>query len=458
MRAGDRVGVAVSGGADSVALLRLLLELRAELGLVLSVVHFNHKIRGEAADADEQFVRELAARFELPFLSRSGDAPALARVRSLSLETAARELRYGYFRELLGQGGLDKIATAHTLDDQAETVLMRLVRGAWTTGLAGIYPQLAAAEQPTKHTAGQIVRPLLSIPRSALEAYLGELGQPWRQDATNQDIHHLRNRVRHLLLPLLQREFNPAIKRVLAETAEIARAEEEFWSQSIRSSGNLEARLRPDLLRQVPLALRRRMVRYAAEEHGLRLAFQQVESVLKLVSAETATACELPNGWVAERQREHIVFHRVEPGASAEFEYVLSVPGVIHVAELRLGLRASVITLKGSVKPGYNLGDLLDPLALGSRVRVRNWRPGDRFRPAHTKSAKKVKELLQARHISGPERALWPVAVNAAGELVWMRGFGPAEPFACAPGVEEAVLIQEFAATASDRKEYKTAP
>ena len=143
LKAGDRVGAAVSGGADSVAMLRLLLELRDEIGIVLSVVHFNHKLRGAESDGDEQFVAELAGRHELPFHGESGEVARHSAEKHLSIETAARELRYSYFRRMLAEDCMDRIATAHTLDDQAETVLMRLARGAGTRGLAGIYPQLS---------------------------------------------------------------------------------------------------------------------------------------------------------------------------------------------------------------------------------------------------------------------------------------------------------------------------
>jgi tRNA(Ile)-lysidine synthase len=154
MRPGDRVGVAVSGGADSVALLRLLLEARSELGVVLSVVHFNHRIRGPAADADEAFVAELAHTHQIEFHCDSGDTPAHARQARLSLEAAGRALRYGFFRRLLEAGMVNRVATAHTLDDQAETVLLRFFRGAGTRGLAGIYPVLVVApgEAPASDT------------------------------------------------------------------------------------------------------------------------------------------------------------------------------------------------------------------------------------------------------------------------------------------------------------------
>ncbi|HKR29841.1 MAG TPA: tRNA lysidine(34) synthetase TilS, partial [Terriglobales bacterium] len=157
MRAGDRVAVAVSGGADSVGLLRILLELRSELGVALSIAHFHHGIRGADADADEKFVAELAEAHGLEFLSQRGNAQAYAGQKKLSLEAAARQLRHGFFESLLGDT-VKRIATAHTLDDQAETVLMKIVRGTGTRGMAGIFPEQRVG-------GASIVRPLLGIRR-----------------------------------------------------------------------------------------------------------------------------------------------------------------------------------------------------------------------------------------------------------------------------------------------------
>src|SRR5690348_11359920 len=212
MRAGDRVGVAVSGGADSVALLRILLELRQELGVVLSVVHLNHLLRGTESDTDEQFVRDLSRSHELEFIGERRDVRAYAAEHKLSLETAAREVRYEFFEGLLREKTVDRIATAHTLDDQAETVLLKLLRGAGTRGLAGIYP---CKVLPGK---GGIVRPMLGVQRSAVKSYLAALGQTWREDSSNQELQHIRNRIRHEVLPVLER-VSPGLRKSLADVS-----------------------------------------------------------------------------------------------------------------------------------------------------------------------------------------------------------------------------------------------
>jgi tRNA(Ile)-lysidine synthase len=442
LRAGERVGVAVSGGADSVALLRLLLELRNELGVVLAVVHFNHKLRGEESDADEAFVRELAAEHGLECFSDSGETRARAGNRGL--EAAARELRYAFFWKLLsprttqpGARELDRIATAHTLEDQVETVVMRLARGAGTRGLAGIYPilleksraadspQLAASAGTPAQLSGSIVRPLLEFRRAQLRHYLRRSSQAWREDATNQDVAFSRNRVRHDLMPKL-RDLNPAVDLVLSETAEIARAEEQFWQErvnealgqisKIHRSNSEPARAMADIeitkLLKLPLALRRRALREFAARHGLRLEFHHVEQVLEALSGSGSRAgkrVELIEGWDAFLVEDRLRLEKRSARQKHEdYELALPVPGEVRLEAVGVKLRARLADSGARLKAGD--------------LRVRNWRPGDRYWPAHTGSEKKVKELLQDRRVPAEARAGWPV-VTSGDEIVWVPGF-----------------------------------
>ena len=196
LHAGMRVAVAVSGGADSVGLLRALVEAAPEVGLVLAVAHVHHGIRGIDADEDARFVASMASELGLEFYLHRVDTPGVAREKKQTLEEAARGLRYAWFSELLNDGKADAVATAHTLDDQAETVVHRLLRGAWTEGLGGIHPVVACEK-------GVILRPFLETRRNDIRAWLSGIGQPWREDASNEDPAHTRNRIRHSLLPRL---------------------------------------------------------------------------------------------------------------------------------------------------------------------------------------------------------------------------------------------------------------
>ncbi len=532
LHAGDRVGVAVSGGIDSVTLFYLLFELRQELGIVLSVVHFNHKLRGAESDADQEFVASLAREHGLEFYCASGDVAALAAQEHSGTEAAARELRYEFFARLLGSGEssdvdvsaspaeahdldalncsagsaappkgvpdipLDKIATGHTLDDQAETVLMRLIRGTGLRGLGGIYSRiLIEHEEDEGH--GEIVRPLLGIRRNELEQYLVGLKQPWREDATNAEDKFTRNRVRRLVVPLLEREFNPSVVENFAELAEIARDEEDYWDNEVsgwlgtvvqwsppewtrgvpgfdqtepvqQALVQIQARRNqpdPDLLARIeqpgpavmnasvsrpwlltePRAVQRRVVKAIGEQAGIPLEFKHVEEILRFASEDGTSGRELslPLGWKLFREPEALVF--ITPDLRRQeripdYEYSLPVPGRTVIPELGVVIEAFLAN-SASQLAEYNQRDLLRAELLRQPLLVRNWRAGDRFWPAHTKAPKKVKELLQEKHLPQPERRLWPVVVSG-DEIVWMRGFPVPDLLRARPD-QEGVLIKD---------------
>jgi tRNA(Ile)-lysidine synthase len=442
LRPGDRTGVAVSGGADSVALLRMLAEAKAESGVVLSVVHFNHQLRGQESDADEQFVRDLAASLDLEVHVSQADTARFAREKELSLEAAARELRYSFFGKLITSGLLDKVATAHTLDDQAETVLLRVFRGTGTSGLSGIHPKLIVGQKAGPKAADWkgIVRPFLNVRRRHIEAYLRDLNQPWRTDSTNLETTFTRNRLRHELLPHIASGFNPEIVEALANLAEIARAEDEFWSAQtaeafVRVYRNQQLQV-PELLK-LPLALQRRVLRLAAIQSGVTLDFHHSERVLAQL-AKSHGEIEIPGGVRAMVTPQALRFEATGPQAKpCGYSYRLAIPGEIDVAEL--GIRVRAIVGSGS-DPRYNGEPGLALDRLPGELLLRNWRPGDRFWPAHTRAARKVKELLQERHLPSREKALWPVAL-AGEEIVWMRGFAVASPYVAKQGKAVAVDV-----------------
>jgi tRNA(Ile)-lysidine synthase len=434
---GDRVAVAVSGGADSVALLRLLLDASSELGIILSVAHFNHKLRAEESEQDEAFVRDLARVRNLAFHCSQADTRRFAREKETSLEAAARDLRYAFFGRIIAEGHIDKIATAHTLDDQAETVLLRICRGTGTSGLAGIQPQLKAGN-------GFIVRPLLSTRRAELRSYLETLRQPWREDRSNSDPTFTRNRLRHQLLPFIAQSFNPDICSALANLGEIARAEDELWASQtadafLRCHRNHQLDTRE--LLKLPLALQRRVLRLAAIQRGIALDFPHGERILQLAATHRRKAIELPNNFRAELDAGALTFHSDHPEPKpCGYSYLLPLPGEVAVPELRLLLRATFIS-PANHPSAYNDDRWLAlPRPTPSLV-IRNWRPGDRFWPAHTGSEKKVKELLQERHLPAREKSLWPVAL-ADNQIVWMRGFPVSARYQAAQA--PAIMLEEL--------------
>jgi tRNA(Ile)-lysidine synthase len=449
-----------------VALLCLLLELRAELGIVLSVAHVNHKLRGEESDEDERFVANLARQhgLELHVCEAPVDGSHSSEIGS-GIEAAARELRYGFFRRLAREGRVAKIATAHTLDDQAETVLLRIFRGTGIRGLSGIHPRIVFEEQG--RAFGELVRPLLGFRRSALQDFLRERGQSWREDSSNRDIAFLRNRVRHRLLPMIGEEFGEAAIEHMGELAEIARAEEEHWERGhpevaaqcdgpgdeTRQAVSLQGLAVGPLL-ALPLAAQRRLVRGWLETNApdLSISFRLIEETLELARGSVGKRLELSGGRNLlrrnlQRGRQELLLELGPPGGrseAADYAYALAVPGAVEVPELGACIEARVVDAGGV--PEDERGQLLDLGRMPKEVLIRNWRAGDRFWPAHTAAAKKVKELLSDRHATGAEKKLWPVAVAEGCGLIWMRGFAVPAAFRAPAGASQAIWIREIAA------------
>jgi len=315
IRAGERVGLAVSGGADSVAMLRAVAELAPELGVIPFVLHLNHRLRGAEADGDAEFVAELAARLGIEAAIESEDVAALAAGQHLSLEAAGRRARYGFFLRAARDLRLNAVATAHTRDDQAETVLLRLLRGAGTSGLAAIHRSCPLAELVPESAGSQadavrLIRPLLGIGRREVEEYLASLGQSFRQDASNSAERFLRNRLRAELLPTLEREYNPRLREALCETAEIAAAENELLDElaasAVGAEFDSEAGIEVELIRRQPLALQRRILRRLCHEVGLALDFVHLEELRAFALAGRAGKLELPRGYMAVIAREKL--------------------------------------------------------------------------------------------------------------------------------------------------------
>jgi tRNA(Ile)-lysidine synthase len=453
INAGDRLAVAVSGGADSMALLLLLLELRSELGIVLSIAHVNHRLRGEESDADERFVIEFAKRHNLEVHAQKSP---LSCPPASGIEAAARKLRYDFFRQLARDSKVSKIATAHTLDDQAETILLRILRGTGIRGLSGIHPRLVFEDlvfEDRGHTFGEIVRPLLGFRRAELEAFLRERGQEWREDSSNRDQAFLRNRVRHRLLPLLKENFGSTTAENLADLAEIARAEEEHWQaghpeiHGFDSLGNTEkAPLAVGSLLTLPVAAQRRLIRAWLEMNfrNRNASFRLIEELRDLAGGPAGNKLELPGGHFVRRTQRDLCF---EPAGtqheSVHYEYRLPVPGEVEIREI--GIRIKAVLAERKNVPETEREQLLNPARLPSELIVRNWSAGDRFWPAHTKAAKKVKELLSDRHISGAEKGRWPVAVAEGLGLVWMRGFSTPTDLQPSSGMSHVLWIQAIA-------------
>jgi tRNA(Ile)-lysidine synthase len=465
---GDRAGLAVSGGADSVALLRLLESLRDKLGIGLFVVHFDHMLRGAESDADARFVEELARSRALECVVGREDVAAAAAAHKWNLEDAARRLRYAFFERLVAEGRARRIVVAHTADDQAETVLAHILRGTGPAGLAGIYPAV-----------GSVVRPLLAERRRDLREYLRAIGQGWREDATNRDVSRQRARIREQLVPLLERDFSPRAVDRLAGLAELAREEEIFWNALVEDrfraivravSGKLTIRIE-SLLKPLNLSaagdpgpfrtLTERIVRRVYKElHGDLSGFAaaHVNQVIRLASeSPSGRRAELPSGVVVEKAFDTLVFSvtkgsgrsrvpRETQSSENAYLYIVSLPArgiaTVSVPELNRRFCLKVIDWSVSERDTKRDSTALDAKLLREPLILRNWRPGDAYRPVGRRRSKKLKEMFLAGRVPSRDRSSWPV-LESGGRVAWARGLPPADDFRARQNTQAAVVIEE---------------
>lgn len=424
---GDRVLAALSGGPDSVALAALLLKLREEMPLEVRLAHFNHRLRDEAGE-DERFVRDLARRWVLPLDAGSADVRSFASAKKLNLEEAGRELRYRFLRRAAADAGATKIATGHTMTDQAETVLMRLMRGTGLAGLAGIAPAVDGAPCP-------IVRPLLGISGPDIRAWLDVEGLSFREDASNRDLRFLRNRIRAELLPELSRHYEPQIVAHLARLAGIVREDEDLLQGFVRELAdefilrkgrdiNLDLKTLPLLLP----ALARRVAREFLREIAGSLRDISYDDVASLLELGEGKELPLRKGLVLRREAGRLGIKK--PAAPAR-PYEVHWDGrralVLDAAGLMLkGTRRKANVSSRSFKNDDRVGADLDAATLVFPLTVRTRKPGDLYRPLGAPGRKKLKEILRAKGIPAGARDRLPVVLSQ-GEIVWVPGLPASE-------------------------------
>jgi tRNA(Ile)-lysidine synthase len=471
--AGGRVLAALSGGPDSVALTLLLRDLQERGSFtVAGIAHVNHALRDQA-EQDQAFCRALAATLHIPFFTERVDVRQVARQQKRSLEDAGRTVRYGFFRRVMIETGIDVVATGHTRNDQAETFLLRLLRGAGAGGLAGIYP-----------VAGRVVRPLIDVRREELLGYLEGRGQAFCEDATNLDLSIPRNRVRHELIPYLEREFRPGIIDVLAREADGARADADHLQMEAIGSASLIV-LRNSSADTVPLtadqilgpeggcwfgpALPRLPADIAAVEidaaglAGLsqavasrlvRLAlsilapdrfvgYDHVAALLSLMAAESGSL-SLP-GQQAVRRGDRIELVRVPfRGCSNSFAFPLSIPGEVILEPQRWAISAE--PREPGSDPGLSMPGALDVAvradALVPPLSVRSRRPGDRFQPAGMHGRhKKLQDFLVDRKVPREARDSLPLVVDGSERIVWIVGLAVGEDFRVTDPSQAVILL-----------------
>ncbi len=424
LRPSEHILVAVSGGADSVALLLGLIELSQPLALTLTVAHLNHGIRANAA-ADAEFVDALARTQGLNCVLGRAEVPILAARNGVSLEMAARDARYQFLLRTARAQGCTAVATAHTADDQAETVLLRVARGTGTTGLAGI--------RPLRDCDGiRLLRPLLAVARTDVEAFLRARNQAWREDDTNLDMGYARNRVRHRVLPLLAGELNPRVREALCRLAALTADDEALLDALAREEmGHCVAndRLTVDAWLALQPALRSRVLLGWLQARGIpaaRLTREHCDAVEALCGARSGCrAIDVGDGWVVRREYGELAAVAATDGCAA-FRVCLTVPGITAIPAI--GILVEAVIAPGLVRDRTARVDAYPARASLAwhtalpPILVRSWQPGDRMHPLGIAGTRKLQDIFVDIHVPAPRRARVPI-FTCGTQIVWLPGY-----------------------------------
>jgi tRNA(Ile)-lysidine synthase len=439
-----RTAVAVSGGSDSVALLHVLLELGRTLEFhVAGIVHVNHQLRPGDAERDEAFCGALAARLGLPLMVERADVRAVASRDRISIENAGRLVRLDAFTRAARHLDASVVATGHTQQDQAETVLMKLLRGAGSRGLGGIAP---------RH--GCVVRPLLEVGREELRAWLRQRSIPFVEDATNADVENPRNRVRHLTLPALAAHFGPHVRESLARAADTLREEDRFLESLTDAAAAATLRERDGaiemsavVLGTIDVALRRRVLLRALRTAGVRHpGAAEVGRLMELVTGGCPST-DLAGGIRANRIGDRVVLSVRELPVDSERlarARPLPVPGALAIDQGHLLVAEYPVRLA----PGAALSGpdgrmvAVSPAVCDAGLFVRAWRPGDTLRPIGLGGRKKVQDVFVDRKVPRGERGRVPLVVDRQDRIVWVAGHVLDEAFRVTAPADAVVILR----------------
>ena len=439
---GERVLAAVSGGPDSVALLHSLFSVRERMGISLLVAHLNHSFRGLESDADADFVRSLADDLGLECIVEKIDVPKIRAVLRLSEEEAARMVRYEFLERTAEDVKANRIAVGHTADDQAETVLLNLLRGTGVDGLSGMPP-----------VRGKLIRPLIDIRRLEVLQYIEEKGLKSRIDATNYISTYSRNRVRSELIPVLERDYNPEVVPALLRLAELAcddttyireRTIEALKRSTLsREDGCLV--LNPNKILEYPVSIKRRLLREAVRtvNGGLKdIGFIHIEEVLRLLKNGSDFKYELPGGAHVSRSRSTVNISASKPDEILiEYCREVPIPGEIKVSEIQATVRAKVSAAPlDPVRRTGSLEVVLDKSAVVGSVFIRNWRQGDRIRPLGMRGSKKVQDVFVDEKIPLEAKRLIPLIVDERNVL-WIAGMTVSDEAKITPKTCETIIL-----------------
>ena len=409
---GEKLVVAVSGGVDSVVLLHILNQLAFEFDWKLVVAHFNHQLRGRSSDADERFVAKLAARLNLPFHTARADVKAHARKSSLSIEMSARELRHEFLATTARRLKFRTIALAHHADDQVEQFFLRVLRGAGGRGLAGMRWR---APSPADERI-QVVRPLLDVSRAEIETFARANQIPFRDDASNASSDMLRNRIRHELLPLLRRRFQPALDRTVLRLMEIVGAE----TAAVEESARRWCEQRRPRFQNLPVAMQRAALRLQLHRRGFMPDFELIEALRAspdrpVMIAPVTQAVRDPTGGVTVR--------RVNKAPFRHERRVVALKGRAGTANFaRVQIVWSIVAQEGARLSTRESGrETFDADKVGPSMVLRHWQPGDRFQPIGMNAPVKLQDWFTNQGVARERRRDLVIATTAEGEIFWVE-------------------------------------
>jgi tRNA(Ile)-lysidine synthase len=437
IRHGDSIIVAVSGGIDSMTLLHLFSRIQRKYGLRLIVAHFNHQLRGKESDLDEAFVERLASKYGYASAIGRGDITGLAKKRKISIQEAARELRYRFLEGLLKERNADKIATAHNANDNAETVLLNLCRGTGIHGLSGI-----PVYRPDLH----LIRPLLFATRSEIEAYAKRNGLKHRTDSSNRKLHYKRNIIRKKVLPLLAESLNPKVVETLNRSSEIfSRLEDMILHEANNALETLTKKKTDNILvldssefMKLHPYMQETIIELAAKPFtGIPLESRGVASVLSLLSSQTGARVEVSNKLTVYRDREHLVFlpgarklkleEEVKPNRSYEFGKIRFSSSIVHPKDVRWTHDRHT--------------EYVDADKLNERMILRSWKQGDRFVPFGMEDPKKLSDFFIDEKIPRYEKGSIPV-LESHGNIVWICGVRLDNRYRITPSTKRVLKLE----------------
>jgi tRNA(Ile)-lysidine synthase len=441
LQPGQKVLVAFSGGADSTALMHLFSRLRESWSLEIAAAHLNHALRGEQSDADESHCRQVCSAWHVPFFSRKAEVAQEAKQRRLSIEVAARQVRYAFLEEVADAIEADVIALGHTRDDQVETVLLNLTRGTGAAGLAGM---------PLRR--GRFIRPLLPVSRSQVRAYCALHGLSFVEDASNMDARYSRNRIRHQVLPEL-RLINPRADEAIERLALVMRDEEDWWRtylQALEPQFTLgrtqhEWQLSLEWLTQQPEAIQRRVIRYALQNlspEGWEAKFEQVETLREAIRTGGRAGVTLHGGRLnaSVGQRALRVWVK-QDNTPLTYEIVMQIPGETPVPEAGVTLYAEYSPLPDAQSWRQDNWEVwCDTSRICGQVTVRNWRRGDRVQPLGLSGHRKLSDIFIDRKVPLSLRQRIPVVCDAEG-IIWIVGICLAHRVRCTSETRQALHL-----------------